>query len=60
MKPEVYQEIHRLSHDDDRRYQLLMRRLRIIYTERKTAGLAQKLKRQWNAKKSKNPATGWK
>lgn len=55
-----YKEIHQFGHDDDRRYQLLMRRLRMIYTEKKQYTALQRLKRDLKSYIKPVKASPWK
>jgi len=43
----VLKELHKLSHDDEQRYRLLMRYLRTIGEEKKQRGFLKRFKKQW-------------
>ncbi|MFF2481019.1 hypothetical protein [Paenibacillus sp. NPDC058071] len=47
MKETILEEMRKFEHDDDRRYQLLLRYLRIVNAENKQRGFFKKLKRKW-------------
>ncbi|KEQ22227.1 valine--tRNA ligase [Paenibacillus tyrfis] len=49
MDRNVLNEMHKLSHDDEQRYRLLMRYLRIIGKEKKQRGFLRRFKKQWEA-----------
>jgi hypothetical protein len=51
MHSEVLKEMHKLNHEDEQRFQLLMRYLRLIEQERKQRGFLRKLKKQWETHK---------
>ncbi|WP_130615932.1 hypothetical protein [Cohnella abietis] len=59
MQTKVLKEMHKLSHDNEQRYQLLMRYLRLREKEKKQRGLLSRLKKQWNAHNKNITAETW-
>lgn len=44
---DILNEMHKLSHDDEQRYRLLMRYLRLVDQDRKHRGFLDKFRSQW-------------
>ncbi|OMD43548.1 hypothetical protein BSK52_03865 [Paenibacillus odorifer] len=59
MNHDYFKNVQQLSHEDDRRYLLLMRGLRIIHEERKQRSLLQKLKKSKHRLGKNIEAQGW-
>lgn len=59
MKPDYFKNLQQLSHDDDRRYLLLMRGLRIMHEEKKQHNPLQKAKKKCHGIKTIIEAKGW-
>ncbi|MFB9276672.1 hypothetical protein [Cohnella cellulosilytica] len=49
MQKNILDEMRKFDHDDDRRYQLLLRYLRLVDLEKKQRGFLRRLKRKWQA-----------
>ncbi|MGG1634609.1 hypothetical protein BK120_04835 [Paenibacillus sp. FSL A5-0031] len=60
MKPDFFQEVHKLGYDNEWRYQLLIRGLRNIQEEKKTQGFFKKLERRFVNKYKKIKVSAWK
>ncbi|HBS43553.1 MAG TPA: hypothetical protein DEA91_02165 [Paenibacillus sp.] len=54
-----FKNVQQLSHEDDRRYLLLMRGLRIIHEERKQRSPLQRLKKEKHGLGRNIEAQGW-
>ncbi|MBW7455355.1 hypothetical protein ACFOLF_23295 [Paenibacillus sepulcri] len=50
MNGEYFEEMRKLSHDDDRRHLMLMRGLRMMQEERKNSSFLKKLGKKWGHK----------
>ncbi len=47
MQKDILEQMRKLSHDDDRRYRLLLQYLRVVKLEKKQRGLLRRLKKKW-------------
>lgn len=59
MNHDYFKNVQQLSHEDDRRYLLLMRGLRIIHEEKKRLSPLQRLKKERNGLGRNVEAQGW-
>lgn len=57
MNPDYFKNVQHFSHEDDRRYLLLMRGLRIMHEEKKQHNPLQRLKKKWQGLNVE--AKGW-
>ena len=59
MNHDYFKNVQQLSHEDDRRYLLLMRGLRIIHEENKQRSPLQRLKKERSGLGKNIEAQGW-
>ncbi|MDH6370036.1 hypothetical protein M2444_001814 [Paenibacillus sp. PastF-3] len=59
MNQEYFKNVQKLSHEDDRRYLLLMRGLRIIHKKKKQCSPLQRLKNERYGLRRNVEAQGW-
>ncbi|HEY4432259.1 MAG TPA: hypothetical protein VGN87_14610 [Paenibacillus sp.] len=59
MNQDYFKNVQQLSHEDDRRYLLLMRGLRIIHEKKKQRSPLQRLKKERYGLKRNVEAQGW-
>ncbi|MNW62163.1 hypothetical protein D3C74_402790 [compost metagenome] len=59
LRTEMLDVMHKMSHNDELRYQLLMRYLRQVDRNKKQRGFLKKFKRQWNMYKTNIEAEPW-
>ncbi|OMF37279.1 hypothetical protein BK133_06670 [Paenibacillus sp. FSL H8-0548] len=60
MKTDFFKEVHKLGHDDEWRYHLLIRGLRKIQEEKQNQGFFKRLERRLVRKYKKIEISAWK
>jgi hypothetical protein len=60
MKTPLHNEFQKLSHEDERRYRLLMEVVRSIHESKKKQSFLEALERRWRLRKQGVEAAKWK